>query len=110
MAARHEEGHKKPLGGTWWKVHKKWSVRAEPVIVHKSTTNRVWFFLEGLGAHKYERFESKSSEYHEYFETETEAVAFIRARLKKDIAEAQETVAECGRKLAELNEKYGLET
>ena len=102
-ASTDSNAEKMPLGGTWWKVE-KWNDFPKPVTVTRSTTHRVWY-MDGL---KRERFESRDCEYHNYFQTEDEAVSALRKRFNAKINNAKETIAENGRKLAALTEKYGV--
>jgi hypothetical protein len=68
------------MSGLWKVEGFRWgNYRLLEVTPTRTTTNRVY-----VGG----RFESKSSDYHEYFESRAEAVAFIRAHAEKKIADA----------------------
>jgi DNA-binding transcriptional regulator GbsR (MarR family) len=94
------------LGKTWWAV-RRYGDMPEPVTVTKSTTNRVWVVEKRIDGVAVERCVSRSSEHHEYFEAEADAVEFLRKRLNRDIEYHKKVLNDARSRLGELESKYG---
>jgi hypothetical protein len=80
----------------------------EPVQVVKSTSSRVWFMCHDWGDKPVERMSNKVSEYARFFETEAEAVEYLRNRIAIAIDNLARQLNDERSRLGELKKKYGL--
>jgi hypothetical protein len=83
----------------------RWGKDVIPVECTRVTDASV--FIQG---HYRERRHARHSEYEDYFETEEEAVSFLRSRLTKRAEVAARTLEEVQRDLAAVNQRYGAVT